>query len=251
MDGNAKYKLIAALGVTASIAVIIFSITIMVNRGREHSEAREDSEAREHSEAQRDERESLAIYDTEFDTHPFERIVVEGVWDVKVLPAGGSEPRIRLRASNEIIEYVEGQSGSTLKLELKSDSFDLSKKPEAVLYLDSLEEMRIEGASQMEFENMVFSDLLIRIDGAAEIEGNSSSVENLRISSEGAATVNFMDGSVKNAELSVQGMDKVDLMMTGGSLNGSIDGNGKVRYAGAVSDNDFEIDGSGSLEYID
>jgi hypothetical protein len=235
MARTGKYSIIAVAGIIVAIAAIVFAVRTMtdgINGGREVR------------------RESGNFIEAVLQLPETTEISVEGVWKVRVLPADG-EARVELNAPQEFVDYVRDGSDEQLNLGVPSGYRNIRGSLEAVVYTDSLARIRIAGASQIELEDLSLDTLRLEVEGAGNIESEDVSVNELIVIAEGAANVDFMDSSVVNADIRVEGATKVDLMMGGGYLRGSLEGIGKVRYRGEVSDRQFSIDGLGSIEYLD
>jgi hypothetical protein len=232
-----KYHIIAALGIVGAVAVIVLAITIMaggsgrsLNRGEEMS------------------RESRSFVEESFEIGDIQSISVSGVWKVSIRPGSGL---IELDAPREIIEYVKDNSGRTLNLGVPGGFRGFRGTPEAVVYLESLERISLEGAARIEMEDLDLDELIIDAEGAGSLEAENVTVNDLILNLEGASKIDFMDSSVVNARVDVEGAAEVDLMMGGGSLKGSLEGIGRIRYRGDVTEREFSIDGLGSINYLD
>ena len=93
--------------------------------------------------------------------------------------------------------------------------------------------------------------LKIEINGASSVKGDNNVFEHLSIELNGAGRVDFGGTETRDAEVDIDGVGTVTLSITGGVLDGSIEGLGTIKYYGEISDNRIDIDGLGSVKKIE
>lgn len=235
MPGTSKYTWIATAGIIAAVVLIILAVTLMVNRGKQFVETEMDVE----------------FSDAELDLRNITELEIRGVWDVRILPAENGAQRVALNAPGEIIDDIRTQQDSQLTLPAPRGFRGFAKEMRATVYLDELSRISVEGASSVDITGMNLDTLELRLEGAAKIRAEDCEFNDIRMKAEGAADVNLENSLTYTADLRIEGAAKVSIRMDGGPISGSLDGVGKVRYTGTVSEKDFRIDGLGSFEYFD
>lgn len=229
-----KYSVIAVLGIAASVALIFLTIRgIGGSRGVTVM------------------KQTTGVYVSEtFPLDEVDNVDVEGVWRISIKPAEG-DARLQLTAPREVVDEISAGLGSNINLSHSFNFRHLTKPFEAVIYADSIGDLSISGTSKVEMDGLMLDDFSIRVSGAGDIEASDVSVNNLKVAAEGAANIDFRDASAVNADIDISGAANVEITMGGGSLKCSLEGVGKIRYRGEVSDKDFRIDGLGSIDYLD
>lgn len=235
MPGTSKYTWIATAGIIAAVLMIILAVVLMVNRGKQFVETEMDVDF------------SVA----ELELNDINELEIRGVWDVRILPAGSAGQRISLNAPGEIIDDIRTQQDSRLTLPAPGGFRGFAKEMEATVYLEDLSLISVEGASSVDISGMNLDALELRLEGAAKILAEDCEFNDVRLKAEGAANVDLQNSLTYTADLRIEGAAKVSIRMDGGPISGSLDGVGKVRYTGSVSEKDFRIDGLGSFEYFD
>ena len=175
-----------------------------------------------------------------------ETLRIEGSWDVVVVgtdDGDGAQLVVDGRAGDGFAEAVE-RDGTTVTL----TDWGIGGRRRAVLTGGGLSVVEIEGAANIRLDGGTYPDLALRIDGVGRVDAEDMVVDRLDVETDGAARVDFSAATVGDARVNIDGAALVELTMSGGTLTGTIDGAGRVRYEGTVSVQEVEIDGIGSVE---
>ena len=87
------------------------------------------------------------------------------------------------------------------------------------------------------------TELTVRLDGASNLVFEDSTIGDLTLQTAGAANVDLEESLVENAVLALAGANQLRITMDGGSLTGRVEGVGNVRYSGETSSVNVDIDG--------
>ncbi len=186
-----------------------------------------------------------------FNYADFNEIEVAGAWTINVRQGEdfavtvhcpeGLKDLVMLRKRGERLCFEDVFRFRRLKTgSLKAD-----------ITMPSLEKYEVDGAASVYISGFEQERLELEINGAASITGENNAVETLRVDLHGAGLVDFGGSETKNADVDIDGVGKVVLSISGGVLDGSIDGLGSIKYYGDISENRLDIDGLGSVKKVE
>ena len=187
----------------------------------------------------------------EYNFKGFEELNINGGWDILVIQSDEYHITVILYESNES-DYKVTKSGSTLNLGLESLGFSgRLHGASATIYMPSLVAVDVAGAVNMNVEGFTEENLTLSLDGAGSITGEGCDIENFKLVSNGAVNIEFDESEIENADVSLDGAGNVQLNMSGGVLEGQLDGFANLEYSGEVSSVAVEKDGIGSISRKD
>lgn len=184
----------------------------------------------------------------------FAGIEASGRWDLTV--ARGDAWRVELDVPVELAERIEaGVEDGRLVLGFEgwlggcgdSDRCRMN----ASITLPELREVRLSGATTVDFSGFDGEQLTVETSGAAEVDGSSSRYDELDVTTSGAGDIDLDDVTVTNAEVSVSGAGSIALRMAGGTLTGNLSGAASLRYSGTVSEENVSTSGAASVRHVD
>ncbi len=249
MDPNRRTRLASILGIVAVVIVLVVTgvvafqsafggmNSVMQSLGRTIGEAvgsfSGESEERE------------------FEVEGFDSIRVRGGWKLTVRQGSGFSTTVT--APSDAFEYLDlDVRSNTLEIGFgRSVGWDsLSGRFEAVITVPELEALRTEGGADVRLLGISTDALELRSDGAAQITAVESRVVDLRLGADGGVRVDFARSWVTNADLDIDGAASIRLHMVGGTISGSMDGVGVLRYSGEAR-REIETSGLASVEFVE
>ena len=241
MKNSSKFVLIVAAVVTALIIVMMLMFRGIVT---DHLVVGDGSGSRFG-----DKLENKVSED--YDIDGFSRILVAGGWDVLVI--ADEQYRVTADFSEDTRDYLKvRRNGDTLVLQIdyeKSGKVSDFHGASATIHMPVLNEVRVEGAVNLNIEDFNLDSLDFILDGAGQIIAENCSVDKLGIESNGAVNVDFYDSETRAADVNIDGAGNVMLNMTGGELSGLLSGLAHLEYTGSVSRMTVEEDGIANVEY--
>jgi len=187
----------------------------------------------------------------EYNFTDFDEIYISGGWDVLVIKDDEFRITVDLYESSES-QYRVSESNGKLKLAMKDVVVSgRIHGASATIYMPELEAVDVEGVVNMNIEGFTEDKLRLKLDGAGSITGEDCDIENFSISSNGAINIDFDQSDIENAEVYIDGAGNIELNMTGGSLEGNLEGFANLEYSGDVSRLAVEKDGFGSISHRD
>ncbi len=177
----------------------------------------------------------------------FERIDVRGKWKISV--KRGDEWKVKVGCGKALSDM--------LKVEQKRDSLYLefvpgrkfgNKRATAVIVLPRFVGLKGEGGLTLYFEGFHKMDRLnVSFSGGLSLRGTKSDYKQLSLSIDGGGSVDLKDVPVHDADVVIDGAGNVVLSMSGGRLNGEINGAGILTYYGTVKRRNVSINGIGKV----
>jgi hypothetical protein len=186
-----------------------------------------------------------------FDYENFTEINVAGAWTLTINQGDGYAVTVHCP---EHLKHVAGieQRGNRLSFE---DVFRFTRFKAGSLHADitmpALKRLTVDGAAAVYVTGFEQEDLGIEINGASTMTGENNRFDTLRVDLEGAGRLDFGGTESENADVDIDGVGTVILSITGGVLDGRIDGLGSIKYYGEVSENRIDIEGLGSVKKIE
>ena len=185
------------------------------------------------------------------DLSGFDSIRVEGKWEVDIehSPEFFVELKVRTRKGDtKRVEVID----STLVLDNDTAGYRgigslRHERYEARIGMPALSALTIEGLSEVDVEGFDEEKLSIIIDGLGDVEIEDSRAEMLTVRLDGMGNADLRGLKSVDALIDIAGAGVVRLTMDGGSIEGSIDGLGVIRYRGSVVDERIRIDGGGRI----
>ncbi len=187
----------------------------------------------------------------EYDFSGFDELDISGGWDILVIRDDEYRITVDFYESAES-GYEVKKSGEALKLGMEKAY--LSGKfhgASATIYMPDLSTVNVDGAVNMNIEGFTEDSFSLRLNGAGSVIGEDCDIENLNLVSNGAVNIEFDDSEIENAEVYLSGAGNDELNMTGGSLEGQLEGFANLEYSGEVSRVDVDKDGMGSISRRD
>jgi hypothetical protein len=185
-----------------------------------------------------------------FDLSDFDGVGVDGQWRVTI--ERGDAWRVSVEMPAELVDQVRVQRDERGMLHLGYDGpwfggFDEDRALQATITMPVLETLDLSGMSQLSFSGFDGSSLSLDASGAGDIRGTASRFDSLLLDMSGFGNIDFSDVAVTNADLDMSGFGNVTLRMAGGRLRGDLSGFGNLEYYGAVSEENVEKSGLGSI----
>ena len=186
------------------------------------------------------------------DLKDFDSIRVDGKWEVDIEHSDEFFVELRIRTRKRDRTRVNVIDGT-----LVLDNFDtggrrgrgisLRQRYEARIGMPALKSLRIEGLAEVDILGFDEESLDVFIDGLGHVDAENSRTDMLTLRLDGLGRADLRGLESVDARVDIAGAGVVRLTMNGGSLEGSIDGLGVIRYRGPVSGEAIRIDGGGRV----
>lgn len=180
------------------------------------------------------------------DLDDVDQLEFHGAWTVFVTQ--GDDEQAVIRSPGEE-HWSLTQSGSSRRATFRQAEDELYSF-EIHVTVQDLTSVRNEGIIELTLNDLEMSEFKFVNDGMAYVTGNSSSIENLHIEDNGASEIDLFETPTRNAYISMDGAGNLQLNMTGGTLDGSLNGMGNISYRGNVSRENIQIHGLGVVEQV-
>ena len=187
----------------------------------------------------------------EFDVEEFDSIRVRGGWKLTVRRGSGFSATVT--APSDAFEHLEVDvGGDTLEIGFRQNVAwsSLSGRFEAEITVPALAGLRTEGGADVRLLGISADELKLRSEGAAQITAIESRIENLELDADGGVSVDFTGSWITNADLDIDGAASIRLNMSGGTISGSMDGVGVLRYSGEAR-REIDVNGLASVEFVE
>lgn len=165
-----------------------------------------------------------------FDLKDFDQIVINGHADVTF--AQSDMFAVSLSTQENIFDYLDFRvEGTTLILETKDNRSIRSEEFDVSLKAPALKSVTINGATDFDIKEGLVSDgdLSVVINGAGDLDFDNVRCRNLSIKMNGAGDLE---------------LDSVDVQV----LNVSVNGAGDVKVSGNAVDADLSVNGAGNID---
>ena len=177
-----------------------------------------------------------------YDFGDFQEIEVSGAWTINITQ--GEDYSVTVHCPERIKDVIEiKQRGNRLYFE---DVFRFTRLQSGSINADitvpDLEKYEVDGAASVYISGFNQDRLDIEINGASSVKGEDNVFEHISVDLNGAGHVDFSGTETQDADVDIDGVGNVTLSITGGILDGSIEGLGTVRYYGEISDNRIDIE---------
>ena len=182
------------------------------------------------------------------DFRDFDSVRVDGKWEVNIEHSDEFFVELTIRTRKKKGTRVD-VIDSTLVLE-NSDTAERRgsrERYEARIGMPALKSLRIEGPSNVDIRGFDEESLDVFIGGLGDVHAHDSRTDMLTLSLDGLGHAELQGLESVDARVDIEGAGVVLLTMNGGSLEGSIDGLGVIRYRGPVSGEAIHIDGGGRV----
>ena len=187
------------------------------------------------------------------DLEDFDSVRVDGKWEVNIEHSDEFFVELTIRPRKKKgtrVDVIEG----TLVLE-NSDTGEhrdrgssRSKEHyEVRIGMPALKSLKIEGPTNVNIRGFDEESLDVFIGGLGDVHAHDSRTDMLTLRLDGLGHAELQGLESVDARVDIAGAGVVLLTMNGGSLEGSIDGLGVIRYRGPVSDEAIRIDGGGRV----
>ena len=189
------------------------------------------------------------------DFRDFDSVRVDGKWEVSIEHSNEFFVELTIRARKKKgtrVDVVEG----TLVLENSLENSDTGERRgssrskeryEARIGMPALKSLKIEGPSNVDIRGFDEESLDVFIGGLGDVHAHDSRADMLTLRLDGLGHAELRGLESVDARVDIEGAGVVLLTMNGGSLEGSIDGLGVIRYRGPVSGEAIRIDGGGRV----
>lgn len=192
------------------------------------------------------------------DFRDFDSIRVDGKWEVDIEHSEEFfvELRIRTRKRDRTrLDVIDGtlvlenfDPGERRDIGNRGRSISLrSERYEARIGMPALKSLKIEGMAEVDIRGFDEERLEVFIDGLGDLHAHDSRTHMLTLRLDGLGHADLRGLESVDARTDIAGAGVVRLTMNGGSLEGSIDGLGVIRYRGPVSGEAIRIDGGGRV----
>ena len=169
------------------------------------------------------------VFERELDVERFAGMELLGVWEPQF--ARGDEYSAVLTGDPELVDTAEvstaGEEDRTVRIMISAPT---------------IEALAVAGAANGRIVGLDAPELTVVCEGAANLVFEESSIGDLTLRTEGAVNIDLGASLVENAVLDMSGASQLVINMNGGSLTGSVQGVGNVRYSGEVSTVDLDMD---------
>jgi len=190
-----------------------------------------------------------------FDVADFERVDIEGRWQVKLTQ--GDEWQVEVSHSegleDDVNVYVRGD-----RLVLDRESSGgwrwwrrTETRVRAEIVMPELTELELAGANQLDLSGFSGDRLKLEVAGANQVEGRDGRYDSLDLSVAGASEIDLGGIVVTDAKVDLAGASNVILSMNGGVLAGRMAGAGAIDYYGTVAEQSVKIAGVGRVRSLD
>jgi hypothetical protein len=186
----------------------------------------------------------------------FAGVEASGLWDLTVVR--GDARRVELDVPVELVDRIEARvEDGRLVLDLEGRSwmggcgFGDRCRMKANITSPELRDIRLSGATTVDFSGFDGAELAVALSGAGKIDGSSSRYDELDLTMSGAGAANLENVTVTNAEVSVSGAGSIALRMAGGRLTGELSGAADLRYSGTVSEESVSTSGAADVRHTD
>ena len=187
------------------------------------------------------------------DLEDFDSIRVGGKWEVDIEHSDEFFVELRIRTRKKDRTRVNVIDGT-----LVLDNFHTGERRgrgislrheryEARIGMPALKSLKIEGLAEVDILGFDEESLEVFIDGLGAVDAENSRTDMLTLRLDGLGHADLRGLESVDARVDIAGAGVVRLTMNGGSLEGSIDGLGVIRYRGPVSGEAIRIDGGGRV----
>lgn len=183
----------------------------------------------------------------------FDSIRVDGKWEVDIEHSEEFfvELRIRTRKKDRTrVNVIDGTLvlGNFHTGDRRDRGISLRhERYEARIGMPALKSLKIEGMAEVDIRGFDEESLEVFIDGLGDVDAENSRTDMLTLRLDGLGHADLRGLESVDARVDIAGAGVVRLTMNGGSLEGSIDGLGLIRYRGPVSGEAIRIDGGGRV----
>lgn len=186
-----------------------------------------------------------------YDFSEFDEIAVAGAWTINITE--GETYSVVVHSPESVKDLIAvKQKGKRLYFE---DVFRFARFKSGTINADvtmpSLTSYQVDGAASVYIHGFDEERLDIEINGASTVRGENNVTDMLEVELNGAGQVDFGGSETKNADVDIDGVGTVTISITGGTLDGSINGLGTIKYYGEISENRIDIDGLGSVKKVE
>lgn len=187
------------------------------------------------------------------DFRDFDSIRVDGKWEVDIEHSEEFfvELRIRTRKKDRTrLDVIDGTLvlGNFHTGDRRDRGISLRhERYEARIGMPALKSLKIEGMAQVDIRGFDEESLEVFIDGLGDVHAHDSRTHMLTLRLDGLGHADLRGLESVDVRADIAGAGVVRLTMNGGSLEGSIDGLGVIRYRGPVSGEAIRIDGGGRV----
>jgi hypothetical protein len=176
----------------------------------------------------------------------FERVLLVGNWDIDI--SGGDES-LGISFPRYLEPYLEVKTrGRTLVLEEKRSLPGENKPLKAVISMPELSELEGFGGITGKVSGLSGDSLSVSLQGGSSLKIEDGSYTSLDIEADGGIVIDAETLSVRDARVELNGAGSVSLNMTGGELDGSLNGAATLFYSGIVSSESVLTTGVSSVK---
>lgn len=186
-----------------------------------------------------------------YDYADFDKLHVNGAWTINIKQ--GETYKVTIKCPKDLKDLVSVKlRGNRLYFE---DIFRFTRLQTGTIKADVtmpfLEAVEVDGAASMYVYDFKQDRLELEINGAANLLGEKNSFNTVELKVNGAGNVDLGKSETTNADIDIDGVGNVTIAISGGYLDGVIDGLGKIKYYGEISDNRIDIRGLGNVKKLE
>jgi hypothetical protein len=177
----------------------------------------------------------------EYQYSGFSKIMVSGVWDLKIFQ--GNEYFVEISAPEYAMDSISArEKNDQLILDYLPDyeNSGLQNMPKAAVMVPSISTIYLMGTCRLDLREFNTDYLNVVGDGEVRMTVSNTAITNLDLVSQGVSEWDFSKASVVNARVRTDGTFSILLFMNGGRLSGALNGIGTLTYTGAADITDMK-----------
>ena len=178
--------------------------------------------------------------DRQIDVERFTALELSGGWELHLTHA--AEYSVVLIGDQDLIDTAEVSTAGD-RLSIIFRDVDEDRTARIMITAPAIDTLSLAGVVNGTVVGLDAADLTVRLDGASNLVFEDSTIGDLTLQTAGAANIDLEESLVENAVLSLAGANQLRITMDGGSLTGRVEGVGNVRYSGETSSVNVDIDG--------
>lgn len=159
------------------------------------------------------------------------------------------EQSLSVTADDNLLDLISTEVVDGTLVIKNIESISPSSKIEFNLSTPELSKVSIDGAGNCELKSFQAEKLTLSVDGAGNFKGTGT-VDELDISIDGAGSAKLQELESKNATVEIDGAGSAKVFASE-SVNSSIDGVGSIKVYGNPPEKKKDVDGIGSVSYVD
>lgn len=197
--------------------------------------------------------EGIDTFKKSYDFTDFERISVEGSWNIHLMH--DDHYKIEIVAPEDMVDELSVEkTGQTLVLTSEKKNtyslFSLDKKPGINITLPLISKLDVKGLANISISDFSNAETSISVEGLMNVTAKHSNFNQFSLSGDGVINVSMNDTPVTNAHFEHSGIYNIMMLMDNGRLSGNLDGIGRMIASGEVYENSIKVSGPGYLKIL-